>query len=120
MSAAAEANGDGVGSRARLQLRQQVPDMRLHGFLREEEPVADLAVRESVRDELKHLDLTRGRLLLELAERSGERDDLGVARSRVGPRPPRNDASDPCTGTESLCALQRPRRPVSAWRGRPL
>ena len=61
-----EANGYGVGSAARLKLRQQMADVRLDGLLREEEPLADLAVDESVGDELEDLDLARRRLLLEL------------------------------------------------------
>ena len=50
--------------------------MRLDRFLREEEPHADLAVHEAVRDQLKHLDLACRRLLLELLEGAGERDDV--------------------------------------------
>ena len=61
-----EANGYGVGSAARLKLRQQMADVRLDGLLREEEPLADLAVDETVGDELEDLDLARRRLLLEL------------------------------------------------------
>ena len=53
--------------------------MRLHRLLGEEEAHPDLAVDESVGDELEHLDLTRGRLLLELLERAREGDDLGAA-----------------------------------------
>ena len=83
-----EANGYGVGSAARLKLREQVPHVRLDRLLREEESLTDLAVDQPVGDELEDLDLARRRLLLELPEcrRRGERDDgsrpLGVpARS---------------------------------------
>ena len=48
----------------------------LHSLLREIQPVADLPVDESVGDELKHFELSRGRLLLELLERPGEGNDL--------------------------------------------
>ena len=74
--AAAVADGDGVGAAARLQLREQVADVRLHRLLREEEALADLAVHEAVGDELEHLDLAHRRLLLELAHRWREGDDL--------------------------------------------
>ena len=64
---------------ASLQLRKQVADVRFHRLFREEETDADLAVDEAVRDQLEHLDLTRSRLLLELLQGAGERDDLGAA-----------------------------------------
>src|SRR4051812_7591188 len=76
---APEAHGHCVRPRARLQLRQQVADVRLDRLLRQEEADADLAVHEAVRDQLQHFDLTGGRLLLELLERAGERDDLPPA-----------------------------------------
>src|SRR6266516_4359048 len=66
-------------ARARLQLGEEMPHMRLHGLLRKEEAMADLAVDQALRDQLENLDLTRRRLLLELPEGSGERDHLGVA-----------------------------------------
>ena len=53
--------------------------MALHGLFREEEPLADLAIDQALRDQLQNFDLTGGRLLLELAERSCERNDLCVA-----------------------------------------
>ena len=49
--------------------------------------MSDLPVHEAFADELKHLDLTVGRLLLELLERSGKRDDLAA----LVLRPPRRD-----------------------------
>ena len=67
-----------MGPAAGLQLREQVADVRLHRLLREEETLADLAVDETVGDELEHLDLTHSRLLLELPHRRGERNHLGV------------------------------------------
>src|SRR5262249_14867092 len=78
------ANGYGVGSRPRLQLRKQVADVRLHGLFRQEEPFADLAVHETLGDQLEDLDLALRRLLLELAQRRVERNDL-----RVGAGTPR-------------------------------
>lgn len=60
-----EANCYGVGSAARLKLREQVTDVRLDGFLGEEEALPDLAVDETVSHELQDLDLPRGRFLLE-------------------------------------------------------
>ena len=47
-----EANRYGVGSTSCLKLRQQMADVRLDGFLGEEEPFADFAVHESVGNEL--------------------------------------------------------------------
>ena len=82
--AAAEADGDCVGSRASLELRQQMPHVALHRLLRQEEAMADLTVDETFGDQLKDFDLASGRLLLELPERSGERNDLGVALSSLG------------------------------------
>src|SRR5215470_5694124 len=64
---------------AGLQLCQQVADVRLDRLLGEEEADADLAVHEAVGDQLEYLDLTRRRLLLELLQGAGERDDLGAA-----------------------------------------
>ena len=77
--AAAEADGDGMGARAQLELGEEVPDVGLHGFLGQEEALADLAVHETVGDELEHLDLAHGRLLLQLPKGALERDDLGAA-----------------------------------------
>jgi hypothetical protein len=83
--AAAEADRDRVGAAARLQLRQEVADVRLDRLLREEEALADLAVHEALRDELEDLDLAHRRLLLELTEWGRERNDLG-ALPGVAPR----------------------------------
>src|SRR2546430_2407876 len=52
--------------------------VRLNRLLRKEETHADLAVHEAVGDQLEHLDLARRRLLLELLQGAGERDDLGA------------------------------------------
>ena len=72
-----EANGYGVGSAARLKLRQQMPDVGLHRLLGEEQLLPDLAVHEAVGNQLQDLELTGRGLLLELAEgrRRRERDD---------------------------------------------
>jgi len=62
-----EANRYGVGSTSRLKLREQVTDMRLDRLFREEEALADLAVHETVADELQNLDLARRGILTDLA-----------------------------------------------------
>jgi len=81
-----EANRYGVGSASCLKLRQQMADVGLDGLLREEEPLADLAVHEAVRDELQDLDLTRGRILSDLSRRRRSERDHGAAASRAAPR----------------------------------
>jgi len=63
-------------ARARLELREEVPDVRLDRLLRKEQALADLPVHEAVRDQLEDLDLAHRRLLLELPKRALERDDL--------------------------------------------
>ena len=70
-----EANGYGVGSAARLKLRQQMADVRFDRLLREEEALPDLAVDEAVGDELQDLDLTRSRILSELTLDLGRKGD---------------------------------------------
>src|SRR5215207_539732 len=75
-------------ARACLQLGEQVSHVGLHRLLREEEAVADLTIDESLRDQLEDFDLSGGRLLLELLERSSERDDL----TRSARRPPLGDS----------------------------
>ncbi len=76
-----EANSYGVGSTARLQLRQQMAHMRFDGLLGEEEPLADLAVDETVSHELEHLDLPCGGLLLEFPLHSWGKGDYGTGPS---------------------------------------
>jgi hypothetical protein len=75
--AAAEADGNGVGAAPRLQLREDVADVRFHRFLGQEQALADLAIHEAVRDQLKNLDLAHRRLLLQLPQWALERNDLG-------------------------------------------
>src|SRR4051794_17808153 len=65
-----------MGAGARLELREDVADVRLDRLLGQEQPLADLAVHEAVGDELEHLDLPHRRLLLQLPKRALERDDL--------------------------------------------
>jgi hypothetical protein len=48
--------------------------VRLDGLLRQEEPLADLPVHQSVGDELKDLELSSGRFLLELAKDGRRRE----------------------------------------------
>lgn len=85
--AATQAHGDRVRTRPRLQLRQEVPDVRLDGLLGEKQPLADLAIHEPVGDQLQYLDLPHGRLLLELGG-AAERNHLrtgsqGAARGHL-------------------------------------
>src|SRR5579862_2568493 len=82
-----------MGPRAGLELGEQVPDVGLDRLLRQVEPLADLPVHEPVRDQLEHLDLAAGRLLLHLGAR---------------PRP-RTDESGRGSGRGSPAVLQRPR-----------
>src|SRR4051812_35589852 len=65
-----------MGARARLKLREDVTDVGLDRLLRQEQPLADLAVDEAVGDELQNLDLPHRRLLLQLPKRALERDAL--------------------------------------------
>ena len=62
-----EANRYGVGSTSCLKLRQQVADVRLDRLFGQEESLADLAVHETVGDELENLDLTCRGVLADLA-----------------------------------------------------
>src|SRR4051794_10363652 len=62
-----------------------MPHVRLHRFLREEEALADLAVDKAVCNELQHLDLTRSRLLGELAEDRRIERDHSARAARAAP-----------------------------------
>ena len=84
---AAEADGHRVGAAARLQLREEVPDVRFHRLFREVEAYADVAIDETVRDQLEDLDLAHRGFLLELSERRVERDHVRV----LGTVPARGD-----------------------------
>ncbi len=68
-----------MGPRAGLQLREQVTHVGLDGLLAEEEPHPDLAVDETVGNELEHFDLPHRRLLLELLQGAVERNYLAIA-----------------------------------------
>ena len=100
-----EADRYGVGSTSRLKLREQVAHMRLDRLLREEEPLADLAVHEPVRDELENLDLAGRRILAHLARRGrSERDDRTAARRAA-----------PCSrGFEATAVIAVPVQDLSA------
>ena len=52
--------------------------MRFDGLLGEEKSHADLAIHETIRDQLENLDLARSRLLLQLLQWAGKRDDLSA------------------------------------------
>src|SRR5436190_19378863 len=56
-----------------------MPHVALDRLFGEEEHLADLAVHEALRNQLKDFDLPGSRLLLQLLERRLERDDLGAA-----------------------------------------
>lgn len=60
--------------------------MRLHRLFREKQPLADLAVHETVRDELQDLDLPRRRFLLELAQRRWREGNHRAAATRAATR----------------------------------
>ncbi len=60
-------------------------DVRLDGFLGQEQVLADLAIHEPVRDELKHLDLAGGRILADLTRRRRREGDNRTAPSRATP-----------------------------------
>jgi hypothetical protein len=74
-----EADSYGVGSTSCLKLRQQMAHVRLHRLLGEEQVLADLAIDETVRHELQHLDLAGGRILTDLAGRGRREGDHGAA-----------------------------------------
>jgi hypothetical protein len=76
--AAPESDCDGVRPAPGLELGEQVPNVGLNGFFRKVEPVPDLAVYKTIGDELQDLDFAHRGLLLELAKRRLERNDLGV------------------------------------------
>jgi hypothetical protein len=89
-----EANGYGVGSATRLKLRQEMTNVRLDRFLREEESLPDLPVDEPVGDELEHFDLTGGGFLLELPQDGRRRKRDHCARPlRVPARRSRLEAA---------------------------
>ena len=75
---------DCVGPGTGLQLGEQVADVRLDRLLAEEEPDSDLAIHETIGDQLQHFNLPHRRLLLELAEGAGEGDDLGTSVLALG------------------------------------
>ena len=85
--------------------------MGLHRLFREEETLANLPIDEALRDQLEDFDLPGGRLLLELLERSRERDDL----TRSACRPPLGDGLEAPrvvhVPTEDLFALSSVHEP---------
>ena len=68
-------------------------DVRLHGLFREEEPLADLPVDETVCDELENLDLARGGILPDLTCRRRREWDDRAAASRAASRRSRFEAT---------------------------
>ena len=82
--AATKANGDGVRPTPGLELGEKVTNVGLHRLLGEVEPLPDLAVDETIGYELQDLELSRGRLLLQLAQHRRRERDHG-ARARATP-----------------------------------
>ncbi len=60
--------------------------MGLDGLFREEEALADLAIHEAVRHELKHFDLSRGRILALLPHDLWRKRDHGTVPARAAAR----------------------------------
>jgi len=69
-----------------------VPDVTLDGLLRQEETIADLAVRKALRDELEDLDLTRRGKMLRLRP-GGAGGKLDRVRRGVAARRDRLEAA---------------------------
>jgi hypothetical protein len=116
-----EANGYGVGSAARLKLRQKVTDVGLDRLLRQVEALPDLAVDETVCNKLEHFDLASRRFLLELAENRRIERDHGpratrAAASRSGFEPPAVIAIT----VQDLLALRGVHRPDIGLPSKPL
>jgi hypothetical protein len=80
-----EANRYGVGSTSCLKLRQQMADVRLDRLFGQEESLTDLAVHETVGDELEHFDLTRRRILSDLAARRWRERNDRATTARAAP-----------------------------------
>ena len=69
-----------------------------HGLFPEEEPVPDLAIHETVGNQLEHFDLAPRRLLFELLQGPIERNHLAVAVLLALRQLPRTAESGPCSG----------------------
>jgi hypothetical protein len=63
-----------------------VADVRLDRLFGQEESLADLAVHETVGDELEHFDLTRRRILSDLAARRWRERNDRATTARAAPR----------------------------------
>src|SRR6476661_6813687 len=99
-----------MSPRAGLELREQVTDVRLDRLLRQEEPLADLAVHEAVRDELEHLDLPHRRHLLERAQGGLKRNHLATSEPAAARRDLLEVARVRQIAAENLFALSRVHR----------
>ena len=83
-----------------------MPDVGLDRLLREEEALTDLAIHETVGDELKNLDLPRGRVLPRLPlRRRAERDDRTVPAGAAASRGRLESAAVVAVAVEDLLAL---------------
>ena len=85
--ATTKADGDGVRPTPGLELGEKVTNVRLHGLLGEIEALSDLAVDEAVGHELQDLELSRRRLLLQLAQTGGV-NGITAPRARSPAQPP--------------------------------
>jgi len=68
-------------------------DVRLHGLFREEEPLADLAIDEAVRDQLEDFDLASCWILSDFAGRRRREGDDCPTAARAAPSRSRFEAS---------------------------
>jgi hypothetical protein len=73
---AAKSDGNSVCSTSRLELCEEMADVRLDRLFGQVKPLSDFPVDEPVGDELQHFELAGSRLLLELTQDGrSERDD---------------------------------------------
>ena len=103
-----------MGSRSGVQLRENMADVALDGFFGEEEPVADFAVGQPVADQLEHLELAGGWLLVE-GESAGiyeGRRYILCAVDAVGVEPRQAYLQDALTGEEITVLLDELKRPI--------
>jgi hypothetical protein len=104
---ASKADCNRVRPASRLQLRQEVTDVGLHRLLGQEQPLPDLPVDEAVRDELQHLELAGGRLLLELTQDGRCERNHGAGAGTAATRSRRFEAAAVVTITaEDLLTLR--------------
>src|SRR4051794_2521238 len=74
----AQGDRDGVSSSVGLELREDVPNVALHGLLRDEESPGNIRVRHPVGEELQDLSLARGEHVGLVLAREERRHQRGV------------------------------------------